>query len=416
MKDEWKASLKQCSRCGTCQAYCPLYQADGREIMVARGKMELLDRVCRGELSWSKSGGHGASLDGLFSLCLQCGACSANCPNGVEPHKLIAAARQELAAAGHLSPLKKGVFRHLLPHRGRMEIGAKLLYLYQRGGAQKILRAGGLWRALGLAGPESLLPASAGSAFRRGGTGGKGPKVAYFMGCMTSLFFHETGQALWSVLESLGVAVAAPAQFCCGMPARFSGAGREAERLAKKNIAAFRDADFIVTDCASCLGALKEYGDYGPGGAEIAAKALDFSDLLVNRLDFRAAIAKNGEIPVTYHDPCHLKWLPGGREAPRELIKRLAPAYRYREAGDDVCCGAAGSFSFSHYELAKKVGDRKGEALVKTGAALAVTSCPACLIQLRHILKDREAAPKAAHIAVICADAMGLLGGNEDRR
>ncbi len=402
METKLREALNKCSRCGTCQAKCPLYQTDGREIVVARSKMELLDRVFRGEIQWNDS------LENLFSLCLQCGACSDNCPNGVEPHRLIAEARFKLVEEGYISPLKQGIFRHLLPHRGRMDLAAKMLHLYQHFGVRKVLRGSGLLRGLNLDKLEGLLPESAGGPLTNTSKhGGDGLKIAYFMGCMTNLFFHETGEAVISILESQGAKVVIPPQYCCGMPALFSGDATHAKILVEKNIKAFSgDYDYIITDCASCLSALKQYGEISAGGSGMAAKAMDFSHLLVDVLDFHPKVLGTKGVPVTYHDPCHLKRQTRGREAPRTLLERLSPAYTYVEAADDGCCGSAGSFYLSHYDLAKKVGERKGEALARTGAKVIATSCPSCLMQLRHVMEKDTRDFQVEHIATLCYRAM----------
>ncbi len=310
--------------------------------------------------------------------------------------------------AGHISPIKSGIFRHLLPYRGRMDLAAKMLYLYQHFGVQKLLRMSGVLHGLRLDKMDRLLPDSAGSALKKTEPSGKKQiKVAYFMGCMTNLFFHETGEAVIALLEENGAEVVIPPQFCCGMPALFSGDMAQAKRLAEKNIAAFTgDYDYIVTDCASCLGALKRYGEFGLEGEKIAAKAIDFSHLLVDILGFQPQIAKAQPIPVTYHDPCHLKRQIRGREAPRLLLQRLSPLYEYVEADHDVCCGAAGSFNLGHYDLARKVGDQKVAALAKTGAKVITTSCPACLMQLRHIVGEQHLDIEVEHIALLCYRAL----------
>jgi len=47
-------------------------------------------------------------------------------------------------------------------------------------------------------------------------------------------------------------------------------------------------------------------------------------------------------------------------------------------AGPDTCCGSAGSFSLTHYDLSMKVLGRKVDSILATGAGMVVTGCPAC--------------------------------------
>jgi len=64
-------------KCGTCQAYCPLYQKDFEEPAVARGKIALIEAIYEGR--FTEAGRILRHLD----YCLLCGRCKANCPSGV---------------------------------------------------------------------------------------------------------------------------------------------------------------------------------------------------------------------------------------------------------------------------------------------------------------------------------------------
>ncbi|MBA7535672.1 Lactate utilization protein A [subsurface metagenome] len=48
----------------------------------------------------------------------------------------------------------------------------------------------------------------------------------------------------------------------------------------------------------------------------------------------------------------------------------------------DMCCGAAGTYAFTHYDLSQEVLARKMGNVEKTGADILVSSCPACVMQL----------------------------------
>ena len=47
--------------------------------------------------------------------------------------------------------------------------------------------------------------------------------------------------------------------------------------------------------------------------------------------------------------------------------------------GADTCCGSGGSFTLQHYDLSKRIGRRKRDTIVATGAKVVATSCPACM-------------------------------------
>ena len=55
-----------------------------------------------------------------------------------------------------------------------------------------------------------------------------------------------------------------------------------------------------------------------------------------------------------------------------------------------MCCGAAGSYAFKHYDLSMKVLERKMGNVEKTGADILVSSCPACVMQLSSGARQRK--------------------------
>ena len=72
----------------------------------------------------------------------------------------------------------------------------------------------------------------------------------------------------------------------------------------------------------------------------------------------------------------------------------------------DVCCGSAGTYNLTEPEMAKRLQQRKIDNILKSGAAVVVTTNPGCLLQIQAGLRERAAAagrdPKAVralHIA-----------------
>jgi glycolate oxidase iron-sulfur subunit len=221
---------------------------------------------------------------------------------------------------------------------------------------------------------------------------------------MTNYIYLATGRAVLNVLRRQGVEVVIPEQWCCGIPALASGDQQTAAELARKNGESFRqaNAEAIISDCASCGSMLQEYGDLlGTAEArEFSSKALDFSQFLQQAVTFKA-----GDRPVrqmvTYHDPCHLKRGQGVSEAPRKLLQSV-PGLTFKEMKDpDRCCGAAGSFNLTYYDLSQRVGRQKAENIVETGADIVVTGCPSCMMQIGHLLERRGAPQQVVHLAEV---------------
>jgi glycolate oxidase iron-sulfur subunit len=395
--------LNQCSKCGGCQAVCPLYGETQAEPYVARGKIFLIKNYLEGKVELSPK------MKEIMSLCLLCKACVENCPNKVPVDQLVLAARREIAKERGISFVKKNVFQHLLQNNGRLSLAARMGFLYQHSGVQGLVRKSGLLKLISpdLAKKEGLLPGMARHPFRQQASklvacSRPRIRVAYYTGCLTNYVYPGTGLAVLDVLGRNGAEVVIPEQWCCGIPALASGDEASAVALAHRNIEVFQKAgvDAIVTDCASCGNMLHDYADLiGTSEARIFAdKVLDFSQLLDDAIDFRPGTR---EVPVvaTYHDPCHLRRGQGVHTAPRKLI-RAVPGLEFREMNEaDWCCGAAGSFNLTYYDLSTRIGKRKAENIRKTGAGLVVTGCPSCIMQIDHVLRLEQSPVRVMHLA-----------------
>lgn len=398
---ELRSQMDRCSKCGNCQAVCPLYLETKREPLVARGKIYLLDALMEGRLDWSKR------MEEVISLCLLCRTCEVNCPNGVQVSRLVLAAREELARARGLSIWKKTAFHYLLTSSGNLNLLGRLLYLYHRSGLQAVARKSGLLNTLpwGLGDKERLLPRAGRRAFAKTvppvmEAAGEKRRIGYFYGCMTNHAYPGTGQAFLTVMRANGVSVVLPPQVCCGLPALASGDREAAVKLARRNIRWFNEAgvDRVVVDCASCGSMLKEYGEIAgtPEAAEFSRKVRDVAEFFTEDVDFRPG-ANPMEITVTYHDPCHAKRYQGIHRAPRQLLQALPGVTVKEMEGADRCCGSAGSFNLTHCRLSMRVGSHKTRSILATGAEAVATGCPACRLQLEKGLEQAGSSVPVVH-------------------
>ncbi len=384
-------------------AVCPLFGETYEEPLVARGKLFLIKNYLDGNLDLSKK------MMELMSLCLLCKACTEQCPNSIPVDQLVLTVRQEIAHHKGISFVKKNIFQHFLQNNGRLNTAAKMAYIYQRSGLQRLVRKSGVLGLLGndLEKKEQLLPGMAKIPFRSQvpqliSSSNPQMRVAYYTGCVTNYVFPETGHAVLKILKSHSLDVVIPQQWCCGIPALASGDEESAVQLAKKNIKVFQDADvdYIITDCASCGSMLQEYADLvGTREAHtFARKVVDLSQFLADVIDFKPG-DKEIVCQVTYHDPCHLNRGQGVSEAPRKLINAL-PGVTFREMKEpDRCCGAAGSFNLTYYDLANKVGHRKACNIKDSGAQIVATECPSCIMQIGHLLELEQIPVEVIHLA-----------------
>jgi glycolate oxidase iron-sulfur subunit len=219
-------------------------------------------------------------------------------------------------------------------------------------------------------------------------------KVGFFMGCATDFIYPDIGLKIIDFFTKRGVEVVIPKdQNCCGAAIYFSGDVETGRLLAADNIKAFKDLDYIVTGCGTCSSTLKDYKVYLPDNEEqqkeyeaFAKKVKDATEFVVDVLklqpgDFKLRKEFEGKT-ATWHDPCHLVRYQNIKDQPRQILKSL-PGLTYVEMPNaDMCCGMGGSFSVYHYDITKKIADKKMDGIKATGADIVVTACPGCMINL----------------------------------
>jgi glycolate oxidase iron-sulfur subunit len=109
---------------------------------------------------------------------------------------------------------------------------------------------------------------------------------------------------------------------------------------------------------------------------------------------------------VTYHDPCHLKKSLGVFREPRALISN-SPGFELVEmAAADRCCGMGGSFNLQHYDLSKRIGEKKLQSILDTHADVVATCCPACMMQITDLLSRSEASMTVRHVIELYAQGL----------
>jgi len=409
-----RRAVDSCSKCGACTAECPVYETLLVETFSPRARVQLLGALHEGDLNPSRM------MRSVYSACLMCRRCTATCPNGLEVDLLALEGKLRLERTRAFPSWISVAVRALMPRQERLAAGARLLravrlLLFETPRGEDRLARRVLRRTVpSLARVEGLVPTPAPVPFRKEARGSGGAavfkadgrrraRVLYFTGCLTNLLYPEIGRSTARVLARNGVEVVVPPQECCGIPALANGDLATAKRMAARNVRLLSKAasvaghvDAIVVDCASCGSTLSAYPRF-LDGMDDAEDAIEVAGLVRHVTVFLAELGtsplRDGlRVRATYHDPCHLArghgCGPEGRSAPRELL-RSVPGLELVEMEDaNKCCGGAGSFCFTHPALSRSIGGRKADAILETGASLVVTSCPACIMQLRGLLKD----------------------------
>jgi len=411
---KFQQDLNQCMKCGLCISWCPVYREEKKESSVARGKNRLVKALLTEELELSRG------IAEHLNKCTLCGTCAANCPARSNIPDVIVAARADICSEQGIKFPFNIIYRWLLPRRklfGNVVRAASWFQgIFMPKTNEKIrhlaffLSAMGKGRQIPEIAPKFLreiVPV----VNKSDADTNTGIKVGYFTGCMSEYVLPETGKKLIKFLNKHGVEVHVPQeQVCCGAPV-FLGAGDfiTGRKFADINTAAFKNFDYVITDCATCASAIKDYSKFLADNKDreenysgFAVKIKDISEFLVDILKLPSSFyIANTEIKgkkVTWHDPCHLNRHLGIKEQPRKILKSLA-GIEYVEMPDaDKCCGMAGSFSLNYYDLSKQIADKKTDSIVAANADIVVTGCPGCEIQLIDQVTTKKLPVKVMHI------------------
>ncbi|MDY6987289.1 MAG: (Fe-S)-binding protein [Thermodesulfobacteriota bacterium] len=422
------SDLDKCIRCGRCMSVCPVYQTTFKETDVARGRLALLESVQEGTTGWSER------FEEILSRCLLCGACAENCASKVDANRIFQQARQCLFEATKdwrsSNPMMKSLREGELPGKLLLKGGALLQGLL----CTKIPQSSGLHLRFPLSffTQRTVVPTLAWNPFLKAlgpelVDNAKGLRVGFFVGCGANYLFPDAAWALVRILRHMGATVVIPKdQVCCGLPAFVAGDKDTAQKLANKNIAAFRasELDAVLTVCASCGTHLKNLGDLFEDDSldKIAAQGLaekhqDAMAFLVEDLGLDAHLqalasvrAPQGGPPyrVAYHDPCHLRIGQGITEAPRKLMDALPGIELVEAPHPGQCCGHGGDFNLSHFELSVEILNRRMEDFKRVEPHAIVTGCTGCLLQLLEGVSRNglEQAVRVCHPLILVAETM----------
>jgi len=410
----FESDLSQCMKCGFCTFWCPVYQEEHIEASVARGKNMMIRGLLAGELDYTQE------YADRLNKCTLCMACTANCPAKANIPNVIVAARADAVKARGLKFPYNIVYRWLLPRRRlfgwvvRFASWFQGIFLPKTEGTIRhlsmFLSALGKGRNIPQIAPKFLRQMVPVVNVPPNGVKTR-MRVGYFSGCMTDFVLPELGKHIIDFLTRNGVEVVVPQeQGCCGAPV-FLGAGdfETGRKMADANVKAFEGLDYVISDCATCTSALKDYAKFladtpqrKKAYEKFGKKVKDISEFLIDVLDLPASAYKpSAEAKgkkVTWHDPCHLSRHLGITSQPRQVIKSI-PGIEYIEMPDaDRCCGMAGAFSMYYYDLSKEIADKKAASIEATGADIVVSSCPGCEIQLIDSVVRNKLPVKVMHI------------------
>lgn len=383
-------AVEKCVHCGFCLSACPTYKVMGEEMDSPRGRIYLMKEKLEGALSLDETTPY-------IDRCLGCMACVTACPSGVEYGELLTPFRARAEKERRRTwreRLARRLVRETLPYPKRFRLAASVGRYAQY--FQNVLPdpLGPMVQLLPQTLPEQRsiprwIPA----------VGKQRATVAMLTGCVQQVLSPNINEDSIEVLTNNGVEVLVPQdQGCCGSLSMHTGMSDQAQTLAARTVALFLpllrsgSIDAIITNAAGCGSGMKEYG-FLFKGTELEADAQEFAEGVRDITVFLASLGPVAPAPapaalhVAYHDACHLAHAQGVTRQPRQLLSAI-PGVTVLEIGErDLCCGSAGTYNLEQPELAHRIGRRKAENILRTGADLVVTGNIGCITQLQTHLQ-----------------------------
>ncbi|MFH1122211.1 MAG: (Fe-S)-binding protein [Pseudomonadota bacterium] len=333
---KYREQILQCTKCGFCQAVCPIYGSTLRPAYNARGKMLLLKEVMEGKIELGDE-----LIETLFQ-CTTCASCAEECPSGVKVPEIIKQVRKDMVHIGSCHPAFKGMNEVLQKHTN--------IYAEDE--------------------PED---------FER--ERNKRAEYVYFIGCVGAYREDESTMATLDLLDRVGLDYTLVDEVCCS--GVLEDVGYEInEDLARKNIELIiaTGAKAVVTGCPYCSRTFQNKPQYG----RLKEKGIQIMHIsqLLGTIDFDLKTEKR----VTYHDPCDLGRHCGIYEEPRQTIRKIAPNFveLHHNRVNALCCGAGGGVRGAFPKNSIAMARRRLEEVDEVGAEVVLTECNSCVHNLSN--------------------------------
>ena len=348
-----------CVECGRCYDQCPARntgkQLDPKQLMLDLRAALLADPS--GEVLGDER------FKDVIWQCTTCGACTFQCPVGIDQVVPIIEIRRGYVANSVFPDAMRPLFDNL------ESVGNP--WLYPPTDAATFLS-------------ENNFP-----PYEKG-------KVLYWMGCMAryDAQYRDVALAFARLLNAAGVnwGVLADEQ-CTGDAARRAGNEFLFQSLAQSNIEMLNEADpdLIITTCPHCLRTLTEYKDLG----------LKKEIRIVHHTRYLTGLIAEGKLKLTgksdgkvvFHDACYLSRYGDDEDYlnPRNLIQHAGATLLEPERAKrtSFCCGAGGGMLFTEETEGTRINHERVDELLKTGMDSVAVACPFCQMMLRDGFTDK---------------------------
>ena len=190
---------------------------------------------------------------------------------------------------------------------------------------------------------------------------GPSMRASLFITCYNDTLFPETGRAVVSLLERLGVTLDFHAkQTCCGQMHANTGFRAEAFTQASRFVRMYQDAEAVVIPSSSCVAMIREqypalFDELGNDKlrlmlASLLPRVYELTEFLTDKLGVEDVGAYFPH-RVTYHASCHgLRALHLG-DRPLRLLRKVRGIDLVPLENIDRCCGFGGTFSIKNADV-----------------------------------------------------------------
>lgn len=388
---ELEPLIMQCSKCGTCQSVCPIYDKDLIETSVARGKLALIEAIYEGRIE---------EADRIFKhldYCVMCTRCKQSCPSGVQTDEIFLRAKSILRKIKELPNWQKAILKIIMQKPKLLAETAPLMHIGLKFGSKHVKED--IFKPLfGEFSQRNIVSIKSRPFTSKYGKFNKAKeekmRVVFYPGCAITYVYTRWGEAIVEVLKHYGVSVYVPnTNKCCGIPAATMGELDLYRQMVNENLDWFdsiTDASYIITACPTCQYGLNEMGSKLTG-KKTKAPMMDIVVFLKEVLN--VSISLKEEEKSTLHIPCHYEHSKDNEL--KEFMHSIARDFEPLE--NQSCCGFGGTFNAKYYKDSTQISQSKTEEIKEKGFKKLYTPCPGCAMQLSDALIKANLDTKVAH-------------------
>lgn len=349
-----------CVECGRCFDHCPA-RLTGKKLDPKQLMLDLRTGLLKDP---SQSAVGEVISEEILWQCTTCGACTFQCPVGIDQPIPIIEFRRGLVAGGQFPAEMRPLFDNLEKSFNPWK--------YPESQAEEFLE-------------ENNFPEY------------DGQDVLYWMGCMGrfDFYYQKVALAFKSILDQSGISWGIlKDEKCTGDAARRAGNEFLFQMLTEINIELLNTASppKIVTTCPHCLRTLTEYRDMGLKPEIELIHHTKFIDDLIKQNKLGISLSEKQQTVI--HDACYLSRYLGKEycELPRRNLRAagVTPLEVARSRQHSFCCGAGGAMLFAEETEGTRINHERVDELLTTGSETIATACPFCQLMLRDGLADKE--------------------------